>query len=55
LNVFVDRGDRSKLEKLVTLEPMVSQLRVISDENFDFLSEGKANFSTCHDLNLWDC
>ena len=55
MNVFVDRGDRSKLEKLVTLGPMVSQLKISEGSNVDCLSEGKANFSTCHDLNLFDC
>ena len=56
MNVFVDSEDRSKLEKLVTLGPMVSQLRVDGNyKNFDCLGEGKANFSTCHDLNLTYC
>ena len=57
MNVFVDSGGHiSKLEKLVTLGPMISQLRVNGGlYNFDCLSEGKANFSTCHDLNLFNC
>ena len=55
MNVFVDEEDRSKLEKLVTLGPMVSQLRIFDRSNFDYLGEGKANFSTCHDLNLSLC
>jgi len=55
LNLFVDDGDRSKLAKLVTLGPMISQLRLNGDENFDCLGEGNANFSTCHDLDLSSC
>ena len=55
MNVFVDVGHRSKLGKLFTLGPMVSQLRVFSGSNFDYFGEGNANFSTCHDLNLEDC
>ena len=56
MNVFVDDEHISKLEKLVTLGPMISQLRVAGgNENFDFLGEGNANFSTCHDLDLSSC
>ena len=55
MNVFVDDGDaRSKLKKLVTLGPMVSQLKVYG-ANLDCLGEGKANYSTCHDLDLDNC
>ena len=56
MNVFVDGYDHtSKLGKLFTLGPMVSQLRVFSGSNFDYFGEGNANFSTCHDLNLDYC
>ena len=54
LNVFVDRDHLSKLVKLITLGPMVSSFKVDGgfQNNFDYLGDGKANFSTCHDLDL---
>ena len=60
MNVFVDGYDHTKkLGKLFTLGPMVSQLRVYGDiynpPNIDYLGEGNANFSTCHDLDLEYC
>ena len=56
MNVFVDGNDHTKkLGKLFTLGPMVSQLRVYSVSNFDYLGEGNTNFSTCHDLDLSFC
>ncbi len=56
MNVFVDGGSlTSKLGKLFILGPMVSQLRVFSGSKHDYLGEGNANFSTCHDLDLSYC
>ncbi len=55
MNVFVDPGHTRKLGKLFTLGPMVSQLRVYGGGNIDYLGEGNANFSTCHDLDLAGC
>ena len=55
MNVFVDYKDRSKFRKLVTLGPMISQLRFHANTNVDCLGEGNANFSTCHDLDLSSC
>ena len=57
MNVFVDGSEHiSKFRKLVTLGPMISQLRLNGEyENFDCLGEGNANFSTCHDLDLSYC
>ncbi len=55
MNVFVDVGHTSKLGKLFTLGPMVSQLRVYGGGNIDYFGEENANFSTCHDLDLEYC